>query len=684
MDSVTGSLPLLPAARLPRPVEEGVRSVASQLDQETVDSQSVAAGLLAVCKEVREAHPLNRATAEAEARARAVTRVHGLANRIALATAQMQVPGPLQPAMSQTLRLLSEQWQAAVDDVYRGGAIETAEISSQAPSDLIEWVEVPAGTFLFGREDKPVELPTFWVSRYPVTRGQYDQFVKATGHPTTISWEDREGERDHPATVDFYDAKAFSRWAGCRLPSEAEWEKAGRGTDGRNFPWGDEWDPDRCNNDGAGTTSVREHESENVSPYGAVDMSGNVFEWIDEGTKRRPGAVLMKGGSWGNYVREGMLPYELAHHTSILPDSYYAACGFRVVTTTRPAGGPPPPVENRPTPSPAASPAPPAPGLDSLRERIRHRVDEASSGRLREVQPLVDDLTTLSREVRDRRPLEGASTDPQVRRAVADANAAANHVAMHAALRVAGGATSALAADVCTRHLRKAMLQLDDAVNRVLSAPVRVGDTRVGDPGLEWRDVPAGSFQYGRDGLTRTLPAFQISKYPVTNAQYRQFVEDTGYKPQGGWRTPASGHDEEWADHPAVHVTHYDALAYCRWAGGRLPSEPEWEKAARGTDGRQYPWGTEWRDGSCNNEMAGTTPVTRYESVNTSPYGVVDMVGNVLEWTSTSSPNRPGAILTKGGAWHNFSRKAFDAIRYTSEPPDVAHGACGFRVARDA
>ncbi|MBM3466174.1 MAG: hypothetical protein FJX76_29150, partial [Armatimonadetes bacterium] len=451
--------------------------------------------------------------------------------------------------------------------------------------------------------------------------------------------------------------------------------KAGRGTDGRRFPWGGDWDPEKCNSDGPGTTSVHDYEKANVSPYGVVDMAGNTFEWIDEGTKRRPGAVQMKGGSWGNYVRDGMLPYELAHHTSILPDSYYAACGFRVVTTERPA------VLNG-TPSEATPPEPKArPPAKPLGEALRQRIHE--SARKGDVPTLVDDLGALTREVRARRPLEGAATDPEIRRAVARANSAANHVAMYAAAIASGGTALQATVDVARKHLTASLVALDNAVDAVAAAgPAAPVPQAKGETGLQWQDVPAGNFAYGRDNDTRALPSFQITKYPVTNAQYRQFVTETGYTPQGGWRTPASGVDEGWADHPAVHVTHYDALAYCKWAGGRLPSEPEWEKAARGTDGRQYPWGPEWRDDACNNEMGGTTSVTRFESVNVSPYGCVDMVGNVLEWTSSAAPNRPGAILTKGGAWHNFSNRAFNAVRFTSEPPDVAHGACGFRVAR--
>lgn len=135
---------------------------------------------------------------------------------------------------------------------------------------------------------------------------------------------------------------------------------------------------------------------------------------------------------------------------------------------------------------------------------------------------------------------------------------------------------------------------------------------------------------------------FHIMRHPVTNAQYRLFVEATGHRPPLFW--PAGQMPEELADHPVVGVSFHDAVAFCRWARQvtglplRLPTEVEWEKAARGPDGRLYPWGNAWEAGRCNTrEMhsTGTTPVGRFSLAGDSPYGVADMAGNVQNWCSS-------------------------------------------------
>jgi formylglycine-generating enzyme required for sulfatase activity len=136
------------------------------------------------------------------------------------------------------------------------------------------------------------------------------------------------------------------------------------------------------------------------------------------------------------------------------------------------------------------------------------------------------------------------------------------------------------------------------------------------------------------------LPAYRIGKYPVTNEQYAEFIRQTGrlVAPEAGWKgnIPPDG----TLDHPVAGVTWNEAIAYCLWLRGQtgreycLPSEAQWEKAARGTDGRIYPWGDEWQDGCCNHGSDHTTPVDAYPK-GVSPYGCYDMVGNVREWVNT-------------------------------------------------
>ncbi len=156
------------------------------------------------------------------------------------------------------------------------------------------------------------------------------------------------------------------------------------------------------------------------------------------------------------------------------------------------------------------------------------------------------------------------------------------------------------------------------------------------------------------------LPEYQIDRYPVTNMQYHQFCVETGYIFPEHWEK--SGPAEGRADHPVVYVNKMDAMAYAKWAGKRLPSEAEWEKAARGTDGRMFPWGNEINPDACCWNRSGidgiTTDPVDIHAAGASPYGVMDMAGNVMEWCEDGPAGAPmlenGTKFTafiKGGAW---------------------------------
>jgi formylglycine-generating enzyme required for sulfatase activity len=168
--------------------------------------------------------------------------------------------------------------------------------------------------------------------------------------------------------------------------------------------------------------------------------------------------------------------------------------------------------------------------------------------------------------------------------------------------------------------------------------PVRGGSFLMGsDPG-------PGIPEYETPQFSLDLPSYYVGKYPVTNRQYAEFLRRSrGVKAPPGWygRLPPPGAE----DHPVAGVSWYDARAYCEWltkevteTGGTyaLPSEAQWEKAARGTHGRIYPWGDEWDEEKprCNLDSRRTTPVDAYPQ-GASPYGCLDMVGNVREWTRT-------------------------------------------------
>lgn len=207
--------------------------------------------------------------------------------------------------------------------------------------------------------------------------------------------------------------------------------------------------------------------------------------------------------------------------------------------------------------------------------------------------------------------------------------------------------------------------------------------------------VPAGEFTMGTDdGPENERPArrifvsdFYIGAHPVTNAQYAEFVKSTGRAAPLHWQGGAV--PEGLDDHPMVNVSWRDALAYCRWrseqanAVYRLPTEAEWEKAARGTDGRTWPWGNEFDPGKCNTfegRKGETTPVTAFPR-GRSPYGCYDMAGNVFEWTSSLYKNYPykaddgredleadGLRVLRGGSWLTPADNACSAYRFLISP----------------
>lgn len=192
--------------------------------------------------------------------------------------------------------------------------------------------------------------------------------------------------------------------------------------------------------------------------------------------------------------------------------------------------------------------------------------------------------------------------------------------------------------------------------------------------------VPAGPFPmgYGSERHEVTLSAYLIGKREVTNEQFHRFQAARGP-----------------GDHPVVDVSWEDAEAYCRWAGLRLPTEAEWEKAARGQDGRLYPWGSDWRPELCNSSESGrmmTTPVGLFPE-GASPYGVLDMAGNVGEWCGDwhgpyggpardpRGPETGTARVCRGGNWNSPTGYCQGACRDYGAPGDRA-AFLGFRVAR--
>jgi formylglycine-generating enzyme required for sulfatase activity len=192
------------------------------------------------------------------------------------------------------------------------------------------------------------------------------------------------------------------------------------------------------------------------------------------------------------------------------------------------------------------------------------------------------------------------------------------------------------------------------------------------------------------------LPEYYIGKYAVSNGQYRKFVSATGYKAEGPWELSA----QKWGSKaPVVNVSCNDALAYCKWSGLRLPTEAEWEKAARGDAGRVFPWGNTWNPkrvrcnpnpyidlalGEDNSEGKGPAYVDDFPS-DLSPYGCVQMAGNVSEWCSPSE-NHDEQCPLRGGNWRiegELSRFFSSNLKNYSVRTKYRDTA-GFRVARTA
>ena len=250
---------------------------------------------------------------------------------------------------------------------------------------------------------------------------------------------------------------------------------------------------------------------------------------------------------------------------------------------------------------------------------------------------------------------------------------------------------------------------------------------RAEDRSFDLVDIPAGTARLG-DAKgdanevveTRAVPAFRIMRHEVTNRQFARFVEETGYLsgPEKGersyvwtdkwrwvkgatWRRPHGPEStiEGRDDHPVMQISARDADAFCAHYGMRLPSEVEWEYAARGTDGRRYPWGNDGpvaEDGvrnanfgtvaCCAADAADgflqTSPVGSFPQ-GRSPFGLHDMAGNVWEWTSSRFPGQPSDRVLRGGGWGNNPYCLRTAYRH-GNPPEISLDMVGFRCAADA
>jgi formylglycine-generating enzyme required for sulfatase activity len=494
-----------------------------------------------------------------------------------------------------------------------------AEASQTRLADGMAIVYVPAGTFLMGSadsdpdaqyEEKPqhqVTLDAFWIDRTEVTNAQYARCVAAGAcQKSALADDARFNGADYPVVgVVWQNAADYCRWAGGRLPSEAEWEYAARGPEGRLYPWGNTFDGSKVsstgNADGYEYTAPVGSLPAGASWVGALDMAGNVYEWTNnwydeyssEPQTNPSGPAdgqtrVLRGGGW--YDTSASVRAAYRHGYS--PDDPVDAFGFRCVVAPSAAA---PTGASSPSDTPTPMPPAPIPGVGATQTRS------------------ADGMTMV---------YVPAGTFPM------------------------GSAAS--------------------------------------DPDAQYEEKPQHQV---------TLDAFWIDRTEVTNAQYGRCVE------AGTCQKSTLADDAAYngAGYPVVGVAWQDAADYCRWAGGRLPSEAEWEYAARGLDGRIYPWGDTF-DGAKVNATGKddgyeyTAPVGSFPA-GASWIGALDMAGNVWEWTNDwyasypaepqVNPGGPADGQTRalrGGSWYADPEIVRAAYR-GNDALDLRNGSTGFRCA---
>ncbi|MFQ5646144.1 MAG: formylglycine-generating enzyme family protein [bacterium] len=421
------------------------------------------------------------------------------------------------------------------------------------------------------RNESPVhevQVKPFYLDKYEVSINAYNRFIKATGHRLPRGWEKIKLAvwGSYPiVNVSWDDASAYARWAGKRLPSEAEWELAARGRQRRRYPWGNEYDKEKANFPAKGLLPVGSNIND-ISPSGIMDMAGNAAEWTADLYQAYPGN-------------------KLAHNKK---ERVVRGNSFGTETQAE----------------------------DAYLSRGAHR-DHQPAGRISE---FVGFRCALN--IEDYKP------------------------------------------PVSRKPSLKGMI-------KVPSGQFTVG-TEKGEKFPRSFGFKKPLYENESPSHRMYLDEFYIDKYEVTIGKYKKFLEETGY-----FRNPwhwAEIVDAGLDDFPEPYVTWEDASAYARWAGKRLPTEFEWEKAARGDDGRTYPWGESNQEDIMNRFKRKILPAGS-KDFDKSPYGLMDMGGNVAEWTSSWYLPYPGCRypdkdygrifkVIKGGA--NIASGHYRLLRYNT------------------
>ncbi len=466
--------------------------------------------------------------------------------------------------------------------IPEGEAILGAQ--SETLIHLIQTYDVFSGDTLerwASPEERRVNLPKYFIARCAVTNEEYGEFVQRTDWDKPSHWKGAGANlfpqriANHPVVnISFSDAEAFCQWKGGRLPTNDEWERAARGSDGRVYPWGGAWRNDRAHTQ---TSSENVEEMlvevnafpDGASPDGLLNMAGNVWEWVDGGENgykhTRGGAVSFQGDiyclTWLRLPTNGSGGFETV--------------GFRYV-------------QDHP---------------------------------------------------------DRAKTTPSLSAAE-----------LNAVQRVQGGS-----------------YQLGVPPQQIMAL---------------WRKLKADVEILARNQTRQAaVSTFNIRRYLVTNEEYFQFVTQTNRSWPAYWSRALS----RWAErpflekyryHPVTGVSYRDAAEFCKWRGGRLPANDEWEAAARGETGWLYPWGDEFDAARANVSESGwarTTPVDAYPN-GVSPVGCFDMLGNVQEWVAR---DEAGRHFIRGGSFSNKGSTYGLTFLWIQADPELTEPSIGFRCVFD-
>jgi len=517
------------------------------------------------------------------------------------------------------------------------------------PKDGAEMVLVPAGEFIMGSSNEHIstilksnpvyllktfanEMPQhkvymdpYYIYKNEVTIAQYRKFCVDTNRkmPDIPQFWGFPEETLPIVDISWEDAKAYADWAGVIIPSEAQWEKAARGTDGRIYSWGDNWDNTKCANRSNSTNSSLLCYPYSVgsftvgaSPYGCQDMTGNVGEWCSDWYNPEYYSISPKNNPTGPFSGNFHVTRGGAGNSSLL----YLRVATRHLLGTNPHG-------------------------ITTGFRCAYMAPEQyiTAPKILDIKP---DSGTFGSKV----TITGINFN-------ATSEVAFNGVATQITA-ITSGSITAIVPVGATSGCITVTTDAGTAKSEVFTITIIEKTNPIDDASMVF--VPGGSFSMGSiDGVGQinqhpehevALTSFWLYKYDVTVAQYRRFcsltehplpiwpVNQTGYKDKTGWTDPAV------QQLPIVNVSWYDAIAYTKWAGVALPTEAQWEYAARGPQGRNYPWGgvatkEDERNGWDNTMCANYENSDSYRiwPVGSFPKGASwcnahDLVGNVTQW----------------------------------------------------